>query len=368
MAVQIQLRRDTAANWTSVNPVLAEGEQGLELDTGKRKTGNGSDAWTDLPYDAGGTGGAPDAHAASHATGGSDPITPASIGAATAVHTHDDRYYTEAETDGLLSGKLSTSLKGAANGLAELDGAGQVPSSQLPSYVDDVIEAANFAALPGTGEAGKIYVTIDDGKTYRWSGSAYVEISASLALGETSATAYRGDRGKTAYDHSQVSTGNPHGVTKADVGLGNVDNTSDANKPVSTAVQSALNGKADANAPYWVEVVLTAAGADIASGAKVAMMTHMQAGTITGFKIVCDPAAEPSASPVEVDLNSVDLSTGAVTSRLSAVASIATGANVSTGGTISGTQTVAVGDQSSFDIDQGSDGKELRALVQITPS
>lgn len=85
MAVQIQLRRDTAANWTSVNPVLAEGEQGLELDTGKRKTGNGSDAWTDLPYDAGGTGGAPDAHAASHATGGSDPITPAAIGAATAA-------------------------------------------------------------------------------------------------------------------------------------------------------------------------------------------------------------------------------------------------------------------------------------------
>jgi hypothetical protein len=98
------------------------------------------------------------------------------------------------------------------------------------------------------------------------------------------------------------------------------------------------------------------------------MMTHMQAGTITGFKIVCDPANEPSAAAVQVDLNAIDLSTGAATSRLSAVASIATGANVSTGGTISGTQTVAAGDQSSFDIDQGSDGKELRALVQITPS
>lgn len=95
--------------------------------------------------------------------------------------------------------------KGSTNGYAELDGAGKVPSGQLPSFVDDVIEAANFAALPGSGEEGKIYVTLDDNKTYRWSGSVYVEISSSLALGEISTTAYRGDRGKTAYDHSQVA-------------------------------------------------------------------------------------------------------------------------------------------------------------------
>lgn len=72
-----------------------------------------------------------------------------------------------------------------------MDGTGKVPTAQLPSYVDDVIEAANFAALPVTGATGLIYITIDDNKTYRWSGSAYVEISASLALGETSGTAYR---------------------------------------------------------------------------------------------------------------------------------------------------------------------------------
>lgn len=138
---------------------------------------------------------------------------------------------------------LLASEKGAANGVAELVG-GLVPASQLPSYVDDVIESANFAALPVTGESGKIYITIDDGKTYRWSGSAYAEISSSLALGETSSTAYRGDRGKAAYDHSLLASGNPHGVTKSDVGLGNADNTSDVNKPVSTATQTALDGKA----------------------------------------------------------------------------------------------------------------------------
>lgn len=67
---------------------------------------------------------------------------------------------------------------GANNGLATLDGTGKVPSSQLPSYVDDVIEVANFAALPVTGEAGKIYVTLNTNKTYRWTGSTYVEISS----------------------------------------------------------------------------------------------------------------------------------------------------------------------------------------------
>ena len=65
-----------------------------------------------------------------------------------------------------------------------------------------------------------------------------------LALGETSSTAYRGDRGKIAYDHSQT-IGNPHGTTKNDIGLGNVDNTSDLNKPISTATQQALNNKLD---------------------------------------------------------------------------------------------------------------------------
>ena len=92
---------------------------------------------------------------------------------------------------------------GANSGIAELDSTGKVPSSQLPSFVDDVLEYASQSAFPTTGEAGKIYIAQDTNKTYRWSGSAYVEISASLALGETSSTAYRGDRGKTAYDHSQ---------------------------------------------------------------------------------------------------------------------------------------------------------------------
>lgn len=93
---------------------------------------------------------------------------------------------------------------------------GTIPADNLPGYVDDVIEGT-LSTFPATGETGKIYVDTATNKTYRWSGSAYVEISASLALGETSSTAYRGDRGKQAFDHISRSD-NPHGVTYQQVG------------------------------------------------------------------------------------------------------------------------------------------------------
>lgn len=217
--------------------------------------------------------------------------------------------------------------KGAPNGLASLNESGIIPSAQLPSYVDDVIEVDTFSNLPDTGESGKIYIVQDTNLTYRWSGTDYVEISKSLALGETSSTAYSGDKGKattdklnripdklitdtvnvnqstteavlnfTTYRQEAQQVGrntltitsatisqaglmsssdktkldglkdqagitsdidavqtnlethinnksNPHEVTKDQVGLGNVDNTSDANKPISNATQTALNGK-----------------------------------------------------------------------------------------------------------------------------
>lgn len=217
--------------------------------------------------------------------------------------------------------------KGAPNGLASLNESGIILSAQLPSYVDDVIEVDTFSNLPGTGESGKIYIVQDTNLTYRWSGTDYVEISKSLALGETSSTAYSGDKGKattdklnripdklitdtvnvnqsttkavlnfTTYRQEAQQVGrntltitsatisqaglmsssdktkldglkdqagitsdidavqtnlethinnksNPHEVTKDQVGLGNVDNTSDANKPISNATQTALNGK-----------------------------------------------------------------------------------------------------------------------------
>lgn len=139
-------------------------------------------------------------------------VTKSQVGLGNVDNTADKDKPVSTAMQAALDKKLNATLKGAANGLAELDSAGKVPAAQLPSYVDDTIEgylsggkfykeSAHTTVI--TGESGKIYVDLATNKTYRWSGSAYVEISASLALGETSSTAYRGDRGKTAYDHSQ---------------------------------------------------------------------------------------------------------------------------------------------------------------------
>ena len=104
---------------------------------------------------------------------------------------------------------------------------GIIDAARLPAYVDDVLEYANLSAFPAVGEAGKIYIALDTNKAYRWSGSTYVYITS----GAVDSVA-----GKTG-----VVT-----LVKADVGLANVDNTSDVNKPISTATQDALNLKANA--------------------------------------------------------------------------------------------------------------------------
>lgn len=149
-------------------------------------------------------------------------------------------------------GAVPTTDVGAANGVAELDANGKVPASQLPSYVDDVIEGY-YNTTDGkfyeestytteiAGETGKIYVSLDTDKTYRWSGSAFVVISETLALGETSSTAYRGDRGKTAYDHSQTAHAPANAEANAidSVSVGGTALTPGASKDVNIPVAGA---------------------------------------------------------------------------------------------------------------------------------
>lgn len=128
-------------------------------------------------------------------------VTPASIGAAASSHNHDASNI----TSGTLSAdRIPTITDGKIQSVSASKITGTIPQSILPSYVDDVLEYENLAAFPKTGESGKIYVADDTNKTYRWSGTAYVEISASLALGTTSSTAFRGDYGNTAYAHAQA--------------------------------------------------------------------------------------------------------------------------------------------------------------------
>lgn len=144
-------------------------------------------------------------------------------GKAAASHTHDDRYYTESETNNLLAAKANTShVHSAANitsgtlaldriptitdakiqGMSASKLTGTIPQANLPSYVDDVLEYNGKSNFPEEGESGKIYVDTATNRTYRWGGSSYVEISSSLALGTTSSTAFRGDYGNTAYQHA----------------------------------------------------------------------------------------------------------------------------------------------------------------------
>lgn len=274
----VQQRRGTAAQLAAINETPLEGQIYFETDTNKVKVGDGVRAYNSLPYlsestsiaDLDGLQAALDANAAAaaaaqsstdglssqfaqhksrHATTGTDPLSPADIGAAPdslvgEVNTLESELFlarldlnnvinissqnsvdignkadkvanntfvgTQNFTNSVSFVPYAISLQsidygGASNGqflkwngttwvpdaitpasigaqpagtYATLVG-GTVPASQLPSYVDDVIEASALASFPANGETGKIYVDLSTNKTYRWSGSAYIEIASS---------------------------------------------------------------------------------------------------------------------------------------------------------------------------------------------
>lgn len=134
--------------------------------------------------------------------------------------------------------KPSYTIGEVSGNLAASRISGTISAANLPSYVDDVLEYASLSKFPTTGESGKIYTALDTNKIYRWSGSAYVVISETVALGTTHSNAGYGDESRAAYNHSTKTSGNPHHVTKTDVGLGNVDNTADSAKSVKYATSA----------------------------------------------------------------------------------------------------------------------------------
>jgi hypothetical protein len=189
---------------------------------------------------------------------------PATASAVTSVNTQTGAVVLAA-TD---VGAIPTTQKGAANGVASLDGTGKVPSGQLPSYVDDVLEFTNQAAFPATGTTGLIYVALDTNKIYRWSGSAYVEISSNsvnsvngktgvVALVPSDIGAFPAD-GTTTLPIAQI----PTGVTITTVARGNdsriVGAEQAANKGVANGYAS-LDGTGKVPAsqlPSYVDDVL----------------------------------------------------------------------------------------------------------------
>jgi len=165
------------------------------------------------------------------------------------AHNHNDLYYTEAEVDGKLSGKANSSHKHGAGDITSVNASaitGVIASANLPSFVDDILDGyygsdgvfyKHYDATSGkysdayTGEAGKIYVNLNNNKTYRWSGSKYVVVSETIALGETASTAYRGDRGAIAYNHAAA-----HGSAFAN-GLYKITTNAQGHVTSATAVQ-----------------------------------------------------------------------------------------------------------------------------------
>lgn len=199
---------------------------------------------------------------------------------------------------------------GVANGVATLGADGKVPSGQLPSYVDDVLEYENKASLPAKGETGKIYVAKDTNLTYRWSGSAYVEISASLALGETSSTAYAGDKGKalavrvTAVE-GKAST-NESNISSVGTRVTNLENgtkaTGKATK-LSTARKISISGDATGSTDFDGSadktIALTLANSGVTAGTYSAVAVDTKGRVTAGSQIVewgAKGQTEPSAN------------------------------------------------------------------------
>ena len=151
------------------------------------------------------------------------------------------------DTQDALDTKQDTSEKNQPDGYVGLNGSSKIDSIYLPSYVDDILEFANLAAFPVTGSTGILYLALDTDKIYRWSGSTYVEVSQGIT--DHTLLDNIGTNTHANIDTHIASTSNPHSVTAAQVGLGNVDNTSDLDKPISNDTQDALDLKYDASNP-----------------------------------------------------------------------------------------------------------------------
>ena len=212
--------------------------------------------------------------------------------------------------------QVKRSEMGVANGVATLDAGGKVPASQLPSYVDDIVDVYATYQKSGTGvlsnivlysdaaktklvtgEAGKIYQNIKEGEPgyqFRWTGTVFSQTGASsLIIGEVAGTAFDGARGKTVETGLQTHKNdkdNPHKVTKTQVGLGKVDNTSDAEKPVSTAQAAAIAAAVEA-----LDATVTST-----NGTNVQVKVTETNGKITGVNITTDNTAKNSDLTAEV--------------------------------------------------------------------
>jgi hypothetical protein len=232
MAQQIQVRRDTAANWTSTNPTLAAGEVGFETDTGRFKIGNGSTAWTSRSYAAPAINAVVD-HAA---------LT-------TSVHGIEDTADLVVTSDLALLAPLAGPTFSGTVTLPSTTSIGDVSSTEI-AYVNGVTSAiqTQLDAKLASSTASTTYAPLSN-PTF----TGTVVLPNTTSVGDVSGTELSYVNGVTSAIQTQIDakaptlnpifSGTVTGISKNMVGLENVDNTSDANKPISNDTQTALDAK-----------------------------------------------------------------------------------------------------------------------------
>lgn len=223
----IQFRRGTAAQWTSANPVLAAGEMGWEQDTGEFKIGDGVTTWTSLGYWIS------DVAAHNHPASNISDSTAVGRSVLTAADAAAARTAIGAGTSNLVIGTGATNAMAGNKTFSFSEITGSLGTAQLPPLaINEVFTAASQTAMLAlTAQRGDMAIRTDIGETFVLS----TDSPATLAdwkqiTAPGNVTSVAGRQGAVV-------------LTKSDVGLSNVDNTSDASKPVSTAQQTALNGK-----------------------------------------------------------------------------------------------------------------------------
>lgn len=233
--------------------------------------------------------------------------------------------------------KLNSSDEVMLKGIKVLDSSGLIPSAILPSFVDDVLEFADLASFPATGESGKIYVALDTNKQYRWSGSTYVQITSGAVdsvNGETgivvlSAGDIQMDSEATSVETKLVNLQNEVDAIETGAGL-NTDGTYSANafSPIISAATSLK--QADDYLDLALQNVITLSGV---------ALNDQDLGSFTGSTIADAQTIKQALQALETAHEEVDQNANDLIS-LSGVAENAVNLGSFTGSTIADNQTV----------------------------
>jgi hypothetical protein len=315
------MRRGTAAQWTTANPILTAGEPGFETDTGKFKLGDGTLTWTALAYVGADKALVSHTHTASQisdsTTTGRSVLTAVDAAAArTAIGAGTG-------TSNLAIGSTGTTAKAGDWFPAFSEVTGTIGTSQLPPLaVNEVFAPATQAAmLLLTAERGDVAIRQDTGKTYILSTdspSTLADWKLITAVGDVASVA--GRTGAVV-------------LTKTDVGLANVDNTSDAAKPVSTAQATSIATKeptlaAGTTAQYyrgdksWQTLDKTAAGlANVDNTADTAKPVSTAQQTALNLKA---PLASPAFTGTPTGITATHVGLGSVNNTTDAAKPVST--------------------------------------------